>query len=502
MKKIILSFVALAAVVACNQDKGLEQSRRFTIKAGANETKTLLDGDAVKWQSGDAIALRFVSDDKTSVTTFTTAGTGTSVDFTGSLANDVTVAEYGTSGYAVYPATAMDNAGNVTATLAGNVTAYENGSFVNGDNLASAVVSLSELKDNGSTSATFLNAFSIIRFTVPADVTSVEITADGNLAGSASFDFNADGRLEAGDWTNEIKTIVVNPEGETFTASKTYNVLVYPGTFTSLKAKLTDTDGCVFEKTNEGSFAFEPAKFNTFNFHTKFVKAYEFAATGKTFAEGDAIMAVYKDESKVLFEETLAASADNKFSVTLPKDVIDGATAGFAVYPSTAYDMTSDKITYTLAATGTPAELYAAKLTVGAAEAAFTEYAPATLKFSVPAGVQTVAIASDMNFVGTAEMTVDASTGKLVAGTPDGNTVDLTPAGSATTYSLNVFPVTGANLTFTLKDAQGRVVTKTATATVAAGGSLTLDLGNISFEQSGSFAAEGFTAGTTTTFGE
>ena len=501
MKKVILSFVALAAVVACNQDKGLEQSRRFTIKAGANETKTLLDGDAVKWQSGDAIALCFTSTDKTSINTFTTAETGVSVNFTGSLANDVTVAEYGATGHAVYPADAMDNTGKVTATLAENVTAYENGSFVNGKNLASAVVSLSDLKDNGTTTAQFLNAFSIIRFTVPADVATVEITADGNLAGSAAFVFNKDGRLVADSWTNELKTIMVTPENATFTAGKTYNVLVYPGAFTSLKAKLTDSDGCVFEKTNAGSFNFEPAKFYTFNFYTKFVKAYEFAATGKAFAAGDQIAAVYKSESEVLFEETLAASADNKFSVTLPKEVIEGATSGFAVYPNTAYDMTDDKITYTLATTGTYAELYAAKLTVGAAEAAFSKYAPATLKFTVPAGVQTVAIASDKNFVGTAEMTVDA-TGKLVAGTPDGNTVDLTPAGQATSHALNVFPVTGANLTFTLKDAQGRAVTKTATATVAAGGSLTLDLGNISFEQSGSFSAEGFTAGTTTDFGE
>ena len=495
MKKLVLSFAAVAALASCVQNDitGPSESKTVSIVAQVDQTKTVLDGNAVLWENGDAVALRFASDSDVYTEVFTTAQSGATVTFSGTLDNGVNVsAGYAANGYAVYPSTAMSEAGAVEFTLESQVVAKENGSFDSGKNLSSAVVSLSDLNSKGSTNANFQNAFSIVRFTLDAGVASLKITADGNIAGKTAMSFQEDGRLVVGSWSEASRTLTVSPEGSTFTAGKTYNVLVYPGNYTSLTALLTDANGCTYEKTVTGNFKFDPSKFYTFTFNTQFVKSYTFTATGRNFVTGDQIYTVFGS----LHSEALTATGA-QFTGNLPASVVEANTEGYAIYPASAYN--AGRISYTLNSAA-PAELYSATLSPTSTTVAFNsvESALATVNFSVPTGVKSVKIVSDKGLTGQTEMTVSA--GKLVAGTGAGKelTVDTTAGGS---YSLKVYPVSGAALTVTLTDAAGATVQKNLSLTVAAGQTQTLDISSgLSFEKNGSFTNESYGNGGTHEF--
>ena len=64
MKKLVLSFAAVAALASCVQNDITEpsESKNVSIVAQADQTKTVLDGNAVLWENGDAVARRFASD--------------------------------------------------------------------------------------------------------------------------------------------------------------------------------------------------------------------------------------------------------------------------------------------------------------------------------------------------------------------------------------------------------------------------------------------------------
>lgn len=492
MKKVFLSIAAVAALASCAQKSevaDLSLVREVSIVANAADTKTLLDGNNVVWENGDAIALRFANNSQYHVENFATTGSGASATFTGSLPNEVSVANgYQATGYAVYPAAAMAPNGTVSFTLPATVTALESGSFASGTNLSSAAVSLQDLNNSGTASATFKNAFSVVRFTLGSNVKSLVLTADGNIAGQATMAFNNEGRLVANSWTTSNKTLTVVPENSAFTSGKTYNVLVYPGTYSSLSVLLTDVNNCTYEKTVAGSYEFQPSKFYTFTFNTEFAKSYTFTATGRTFTVGDQIQTVFG----ALHAEVLAAAAGNKFTGNLPASVVEANTVGYALYPASAYS--AGHISYNLDPSA-PAELYSAKLTPTSESVAFNsvESALATVNFTVPAGVKSVRFVSDKGIVGATEMTVNE--GVLVAGAGSGKEVTVSTP-SAGTYSFKVYPVSGAALTVTLADAAGATVTKNVSLTVAAGQTQTLEIsGDLTFDKNGSFANENFTSG-------
>ncbi|MBQ8483841.1 MAG: hypothetical protein IJ504_06015 [Bacteroidales bacterium] len=498
MKKTFFFFAALVAVAACNNVKVETPSltREVTIKASSAETKTQLSGDAVHWEANDAVALRFTKDAAHHVATFSTTQAGHSVQFKGTLPNTVSVAQgYETDGYAVYPATAMTNNGTISHSLPATVIVNENGSFDTEMNLSSAVVSLAELDANGTTEATFNNALSIVRFSLSAsDIASLKISADGsNLAGTASmvFDPEADDRLVVDEVVIPYVEVTVEPTGDAFTAAKVYNVLVYPGTYTSLTAELTDTDGCKYRKTVNGPFNFVASNYYTFTFNTQFEKTYTFSTTGKTFIEGQQIHTVFSD----LHDETLTADADGEFTGNLPAAVVHANTPGYAVYPATAYS--AGKVNYTLDPQN-PAELWSAKVLPTSESIAFTDVtgALATLQFTVPAGVKSVTIESTKGIVGAAVMNV--TEGVLsVSGEGAGKTIELAEV-SAQQYTLTIYPISeAADLAVTLKDAADKTVVKNFNGkTVAAKETLILDLsGELNFDKDGSFDNEGFVDG-------
>lgn len=496
MKKTILSFALLAAVVACEQEnrpvQGTEPSQdrhEVTIVANASETKTLLsDDDAVLWESGDAIRLRFTSDDAVHTEDFTTADALAVATFSGSIPNDVTTdAGYSDDVYAVYPSTAMVSDGTVSFEIPASQTVAA-GSFPTDRNLSSAKLSLDNINGAEATEATFLNALSIIRFTLPADVKSLKIIGDAALAGTAVMDFDADGRLAAESWTAESESVTLTPaSGTSFTADATYNILVYPGTHSAITVELTDTDDCSYSKTVTKDFVFEAAKYYTFNFNTSFGKDFDFTVTGVTIPDNDKVRAVFGDYALE------AVVTDNAFSIRLPHEV--SADAGYAVYPTMAYS--DGAVKYTLTATETPAALYTAALVLGTPVTTFNSVnsALSTMKFTVPAGVAKVQVTSSVAFAGETVMTVGTD-GKMTAGAGTVTSVTLDPA-TAGEVVLNVYPFSNATITVTLTDAANAVNTQTFEAqAVAAGAEFTLSLDqDIDFEKGGSFCNENFTSG-------
>ena len=514
MKKyLLISFAALAAMVSCEQENGPVQGtepeegrREVTIVADASETKTTLSQDAVLWENGDAVRLLFTPEDGTDLQVhtevFTTTTPSATATFTGSIPNNVKYGGnnngYSDALYMVYPSTAMDAAtGEVTFELDA-VQSVAPGTFPSGDNLSSALTSFEHLESTGTASTTFLNAFAIIRFTLPAGVEALKITGTDNLAGKAKFEFvDQDeqpwsSRLVAEEFVSNSKSITLTPsEGNAFTDGETYNILVYPGTHTAITVELTDTDDCTYSNTVTKEFVFEAAKYYTFNFNTNFGKDFNFTVTGVTIPDNNKVNAVFADGAEThVYEVGVMNSA---FSVRLPHGV--NPTSGYAVYPASAYS--GGKVNYTLTATEDPADLYTGVLPLDGGSVTFNSVISAlsTMKFTVPAGVSSVTLTSTVGFAGNTVMTVGTD-GKMTAGAGDVKTLTLDSA-VAGEFVLNVYPFSNATITVTLKDAANAVNTQTfAAQSVAAGDELTLDVEqNIEFQKGGSFGGEDFTSG-------
>lgn len=497
MKRLFFFFAALAVLVSCNREKEIipVADRQVSIVAKATETKTVLKDNAVEWEAGDAIALNFTKTEDNSIylTTFSTIGGGATAVFKGTLP-DYLSEGYDQTGYAVYPLTAMSDDGTVKFGLPSEVAVDATGTFSASENLSSAKVSLDALFTEGSEEVEFLNAFSIIRFKLNSGVKSLKITADAPLVGEADMAFDDNGRLaKSGEFTSSSSVITVTPPADgTFDGTTAYNVLVFPGTYTTLTAEMVDADGCTYTKENTGSYVFEAAKFYNFNFTdpSKFDRTYYFTATGRTFAQGEFVQTVFDDVA----DEVLTADADLKFTGHTTHEAYEANKSGYAVYPAASYSASG--MTYSLPADGSAtglAELWTAPISLQNTEAAFTSVTAALAKvsFTVPAGVASAVITSDKGLVGTAPMTV--TDGALVAGAGDGKEVTLS---ASQAYEFFVYPVEGATLTVTLTDAADQTITKSVSLTVAAGKTETITLdGELDFDKEGNFNHEGFTDG-------
>ena len=515
MKRLFLSFAALAALVSCEQENGpvqgtepAEGRREVTIVADAADTKTTLsDDDKVLWNSGDAVRLLFTPQDETGLPVhtevFTTAEEGQTVTFAGTVPNGV---KYGTSGdaysdalYMVYPSTAMDDEGNVTFNLDAQ-QAVAPGSFPSGMNLSSSLVSFEYLYATGSVNASFLNAFAIIRFALPEDVASVKITGVAPLAGKAAFAFDTEGRLVADSWTSESNSVTMTPASATeFVAGETYNILVYPGEHSSITVELTDVDGCTYSKTVTKEFTFEAANYYTFNFNTEFGKDFSFTINGlDSVTDGKMVKAVFADDA-----ETHAMDVEVKncaFAGKLPHGV--EATSGYAVYPASAYVDGKMKFTLNVASTE-ERQLAWAPMSLEQTYVTFSYVTVSdfsAISFTIPEGVTETILSSTKPLAGTAYLKVE--NGSLVMDSADASAHKSFTISGSGSRTFNVFPLTDASLTFTFKDAAGKTYNHPVSAvTVAAGATTTITLPtSIDFDKSGSFDHENFTDGGTTEF--
>lgn len=272
---------ALMSALSCSRDEaGLNppQPQTVTITAGTGQTKTLLSGGAVKWEKGDEIALAFSHDVKgCTVGKFSTSieTAAPSADFTGQLPLSVTSATsgYEENVYAVYPGTAVTDAGKVDFTLPSEQRVRADGTFAAGHNLTSALVSLEDIRDDGNASATFRNALSILRFSLKDDVTSVKLTGTAPLAGTAPFKFDSDTRLVVdteAEWAEADKNFSVTllpAEGSECFAAGEVNLLVLPGTHSSMTVTLNFKEYGEYTKSSAQEFTFAPSKFYTLDFN-------------------------------------------------------------------------------------------------------------------------------------------------------------------------------------------------------------------------------------------
>ena len=207
----------------------------------APDTKTTLDGVNVRWASTDAIAGYKSDDVNPHTSTLTTvAEGGKKATFTFS---DLTIGDDVT--YLIYPFAAAGtegtgaNAGKYNITLPSVQTATADG-FADGANLALAD------GDVDADAVQFKNIGALIGFSISNDnVASVEFSANEAMTGHALV---APGNHVAPTVTKDGLTYVEMTGG--ITNGSQYYAVVYPGTYTGLTIKVTDTDGKLATYTN------------------------------------------------------------------------------------------------------------------------------------------------------------------------------------------------------------------------------------------------------------
>lgn len=285
MKKIYILFTAFAALMfasSCVQDEGgLDPAmRKVSIKAKAADTKAVISGDDVVWEDADEIALVFSHTSATPhVTSLKTSiedgKAASSARFRGTLLKEVTPDNgYDENGFAVYPKTAVNEKGAIVFNLPAEQTAAKTVDNVagiqSGLNLSSGVVSLKDIVSKGETDVQFMNACSILRFTLADDVTSMTITGTSNLAGQAPLVLDEYGRLvvDAGaQWTEGAKSVTLLPsEGDCFESGTAYNLLIWPGSHTALTLAVNFKGLGEVSKTTVKDVTFAPSKYYTLNF--------------------------------------------------------------------------------------------------------------------------------------------------------------------------------------------------------------------------------------------
>lgn len=269
---------------SCQRDEGglSPEMRKVTVKAKIADTKVALSGAQVMWEDGDKLSLVFPHASEKSAhvcelsATIEDKAQASTAKFRGSLDKNVTTANgYAENGYAVYPNTAVMPDGTVAFNLPAVQTAAETDAnnfagFQSGLNLTSGTVSLEKIAKKGETDAYFKNACAILRFTLAEGVTSVTLTGTSNLAGQAPLELDEDGRLvigKEGEWTEPSKSVTIKPSnGNSFENGTAYNLLVWPGSHTSLTLTVMYEGYGEVSKTTELDATFAASKFYTLDF--------------------------------------------------------------------------------------------------------------------------------------------------------------------------------------------------------------------------------------------
>ena len=288
MKRYYMLFLAaVAAFVSCQegplQEPGLEleqdsQEEMLDIKLEAGIlSRTVLDekSTTVLWEKEDQLALVFNHETEAphvnkSLANSSTEETSARANFNGRI--PMTVSEengYEDAGFAVYPHDAVADDGTIVHNLPAVQTAKANGSFPSGCNLASASLSLADFREDGKATANFTSAMSLLRLSLSSDIESVTLTGTSPLAGVAPVQV-VGGSLVVdteGKWSNESTSVTIQPaEGASF-ESKTYNVLVWPGTHNGLTIKVNFKNLGEYVRANQKTLTFKPAKYYNLNFN-------------------------------------------------------------------------------------------------------------------------------------------------------------------------------------------------------------------------------------------
>ena len=235
-----LSLVALSSCNKADVEVVEPQGHEVKFKVFSEETKTYLASGVTNWSNNDII---YVLDQEGKWYNSSKLGSGSVVEaeFTfPTFPNDPT--------YALF--VGNDNSGSlgivdgkVTANLFSEQTIYNNNSFGKSANLTiGEVVKV----DETTYGASLKNVCGLLKFSVPAGITSVKIEGNNGeiLSGVVYIDYN-EGEPE---WTakeggvNEV-TVIPRKSGEEYTAG-TYYACVLPQTFEEgITVTLTDVNG-------------------------------------------------------------------------------------------------------------------------------------------------------------------------------------------------------------------------------------------------------------------
>lgn len=286
MKKYYMIFLA-AAFMSCQKEPAQEPQTEnevqeelcdVRIEAGI-QTRTVLDGTDVMWEPGDELALVFNHAEeaphvnRTMVNADAEQVSARAV-FSGRIPVSVCVENgYQEIGYAVYPEDAVTDEGAYVHNLPAVQEMTSDGSFPSGCNLASAPLSLSDLREDGTASAEFVSAMSLLRLNLTSDIETVTLTGTAPLAGVAPLKM-CDGSLEVdadGVWSEESLSVTLRPAEDEQFESKAYNVLIWPGKQEGLTIKVTFKNLGEYQKVSSVSpqkpVIFKPAKYYDLNFN-------------------------------------------------------------------------------------------------------------------------------------------------------------------------------------------------------------------------------------------
>ena len=283
MRKLFAIIATFVAATSCLHDNGLDVLQPFEVNIDAGvATKMVLDEGSIKWENGDKIAVVFTHPSKKTYvnndySTGFKGNTSKTAKFVGSIDGSVnTTTGYDDIGFAVYPHDAVTSEGQVKFNLPAVQTARENGSYAQGLNLSSSVLSLNDIREDGHASAFFRNALASLRFKLSPDVLELTITGTSPLTGIAPLKmyYNAgaendtnNGRMvfdEDGAWSQPSNSMTLKPHGDAFASDVTYNLLMWPGSHNSLTLNITYKNLGVYEKVI--TFA-KPYEFKANNYY-------------------------------------------------------------------------------------------------------------------------------------------------------------------------------------------------------------------------------------------
>ena len=234
-----LSLVALSSCNKADVETVEPQGQEVKFKVFSEETKTFLSSGITNWSGGDIIYV-LDQEGKWYNSSKLASGTVVEAEFTfPDFPNDPTYALF--VGASNSETLGIED-GQVTANLISQQSISNNNSFGKNANLTiGEVVKV----DETTYGASLKNVCGLLKFSVPAGITSVKIEGNNSefLSGVVYLDYN-EGEPEwtVKDGVNEV-TVIPRKSGENYTAG-TYYACVLPQTFEEgITVTLTDVNG-------------------------------------------------------------------------------------------------------------------------------------------------------------------------------------------------------------------------------------------------------------------
>ena len=321
MKKFIILFAALAAVLSCSKENPsnynpVDGTYTVTLSAsapGADTKTTLVDGGAEKfvhWSKGDAIKVLFFPNHENS-NTFNGPGREFQSDFetetsekayfktnswSWGFGSDVVSNRLMATGIAVYPSTA-EATSNKTQSGSGSANNTElsftlpdaqkaiNGNIESGlnfsyDEMVGRDGFKSAIESNRAVDLKFKNACALISLTMPAsfekDVTSITISSNNEVAltgkGNVDMNYYKDVILSPFHVTPEVTetshtVTLAKADGSPLEAGATYYAVVWPGAHEGLTISFNAADGTVATKTTAGKVTLKASLVKPYTFN-------------------------------------------------------------------------------------------------------------------------------------------------------------------------------------------------------------------------------------------